>query len=100
MRAEERRQQTWRATAESKSVSRGEDTTNFLLIEMKTQPDKIRSFIENNEQLVSLRTPLLQKKSHEGTEPHKTGCYNHQIPETDVNASDPIIPRYRIFMVM
>lgn len=36
LRAEDRRQQTWRATAESKSFFRGEDKTNFLLIEMKT----------------------------------------------------------------
>lgn len=100
MRAEDRRQQTWRTTVESRSVFRGEDKTNFLLIDMKTQPDKIRSFIENNEQLVSLRKSLLQKKSHKWTGPHKTGCFDHQIPETDVKASDPITPGYQISMLM
>lgn len=78
-----------------------EDKTNFLLIEMKTQPDKIRSWFESNKKFLSLRTHILSEKSHKRTETCKLRFFSNDLmSEVYVNTSDPITPSYQISMLI
>lgn len=80
----------------------GEGETNFLLIEMKTQPDKIRSWFESNKKFLSLHTHThtLPDKSHKWTETCKLRFSNDLMSEVHVNMSDPITSSYQISVLM